>query len=469
MSPLIEALYDIVGPAGFIGGEDLRALSASQLDSGPHQAIALIRPKSAKELSSILKLCHKDRQPVAIQGGMTGLVEGATAGKNELAISLERMNAIKSLDEVGRSIIVEAGVTIQILQEASKDKGLLFPVDWGARGSATVGGAIATNAGGNSVIRYGMMREQVLGLEVVLADGTILSSMNRLLKNNTGFDLKQLFIGSEGTLGIITQAVLRLQPEMKYMQTALVGLESFEALIEVYNRVQSDLAGALSAFEVMWREHYELIISEGGHQWVLPKDYAYYAVIEMSGRDESKDGERFQTTLANLLEQGSIQDAVICASQAQRDSVWAIREDVDTFLRVLHPPIPFDVSVPITDMPDYVEMVFAEMEQKLPQARGTVFGHLGDNNLHFCWTTGTNDLDEIALVKKIVYENLKPFKGSISAEHGIGITNRTYLNLSCTPEEIAWMKRMKILFDPQNILNPGRVIEISQADGVEVK
>ena len=464
MPSLIDDLYKIVGPAGFIGAEDICSRSASLLDSNPHQAIALMRPKTAHELSAIMKLCHEAGQPVVIQGGMTGLVEGATSRKNELAISLERMNAIINTDVIGQSITLEAGVTIQSLQEASKAKGLLFPVDWGARGSAMVGGAIATNAGGNSVIRYGMMREQVLGLEVVLADGTILSSMNRLIKNNAGFDLKQLFIGSEGTLGVITKAVLRLRPDVKYMQTALIGLESFDAVIAVYETAQSNLAGALSAFEVMWQAHYEMIVTEGGHQWVLPNDYAYYAILEMSGGDESADSEGFQKTLADLMERGSIVDAVICMTQTQRDAVWAIREDVDTFLRVLHPPIPFDVSVPITDVPAYVEKVFADMEEKIPKARGTVFGHLGDNNIHFCWTTGNDNLAEIDQVKKIVYENLTAFNGSISAEHGIGVSKRSYLNLSRNSEEIAWMKRIKQLFDPHNILNPGRVIDIIPSD-----
>lgn len=464
MSKLIDSLINIVGPTGFISAEDLTSRGASLLDSRLNQAIGLVRPRTTQELSQVMKLCHEARQAVVIQGGMTGLVEGAISKKNELAISLERMNTIIDMDVTGRSITLEAGVTIQNLQETSEEKGLLFPVDWGARGSAMVGGAIATNAGGNSVIRYGMMREQVLGLEVVLADGTILSSMNTLIKNNTGYDLKQLFIGSEGTLGIITKAVLRLRPNMKYMQTALIGLESFDAVINVYERAQTDLAGALSAFEVMWQAHYKMIVSEGGHQWVLPSDYAYYAVIEMSGSDEARDSEYFQTSLANLMEEGAIADAVICTTRAQRDAVWAIREDVDTFLRVLHPPIPFDVSVPIADMSAYVEKVFSDMAQKLPKARGTVFGHLGDNNIHFCWTTGTDNSNEIAQVKKIVYENLTSFNGSISAEHGIGISKRDYLNLSRNPEEIMWMKHIKQLFDPRNILNPGRVIEMIPSD-----
>ena len=461
MTKLIDELIEIVGQSGFISKEDLRSRAASQLSNQPSQAIALIRPKTTQELSAVMKLCHKARQAIVVQGGMTGLVEGATSSNDELAISLERMNSVKSIDVVGRSVTVEAGATIEKLQNVAKENGLLFPVDWGARGTAMVGGAIATNAGGNTVIRYGMMRQQVLGLEVVLADGTILSSMNSLLKNNTGYDLKQLFIGSEGTLGIVTQAVLRLQPDLKYMQTALIALDSFAKVVAVYKKSESNLAGSLNAFEVMWKAHYEMIVTEGDHQWVLPKGYEFYAVVESSGADEQLDSERFETALADIMESGHIADAIVCKTQAQRKAVWAIREDVDTFLRVLHPPIPFDVSVPIEDMPAYVDKVFAEINEKLPRARGTVFGHLGDNNLHFCWTSGSDDADEISQIKKIVYENLAPYNGSISAEHGIGLSKRDYLNLSRNSAEIDWMKRIKTLFDPLNILNPGRVIDNS--------
>jgi len=461
VTKLIDDLIEIVGRSGFISNEDLRSRAASQLNNQPSQAIALIRPKTTQELSAVMKLCHNARQAIVVQGGMTGLVEGATSSTDELAISLERMNAVKSMDVVGRSVTVEAGVTIEKLQNVAKENSLLFPVDWGARGTAMVGGAIATNAGGNSVIRYGMMRQQVLGLEVVLADGSILSSMNTLLKNNTGYDLKQLFIGSEGTLGIVTQAVLRLQPDLKYMQTALIALNSFDQVISVYAKIESSLAGSLRAFEVMWKAHYEMIVSEGGHRWVLPKGYEFYAVVEASGADEQLDSERFESLLAGLMESSDIEDAVVCKTQAQRDATWAIREDVETFLRVLHPPIPFDVSVPIEDMPAYVDKVFTEINEKLPQARGTVFGHLGDNNLHFCWTSGSDDPHEISQIKKIVYENLAHYKGSISAEHGIGLSKRDYLNLSRNSAEIAWMKRIKTLFDPLNILNPGRVIDNS--------
>ena len=462
MPNLLTAIEKIVGPRGVILGDDLRARAASTLDPSANQALALIRPESSEELSAVMKLCHDQKQPIVIQGGMTGLVEGGTAQKGELAISLERMNKIQGIDLAGQTMTVEAGATIQAVQENALSHDLLFPVDWGARGTAMVGGAIATNAGGNTVVRYGMMRDQVLGLEVVLADGTILSSMNALLKNNTGYDLKQLFIGSEGTLGIVTKAVLRLRADLKFKQTALIAVETFDGIIDVFSRLQTGLSGALSAFEVMWKDHYEMIVTEGGHQWILPKGYPYYAVVEASGANDDADAEQFQSLLGEAMEADLIVDAVICGSDSQRDSVWAIREDVDTFLRVLHPPIPFDVSVPISNMERYVDNVCQDMREQMPNAKGTVFGHLGDNNIHFCWTAGSDDPAEKAKVSKIVYKNLERFNGSVSAEHGIGLSKRDYLKFSRNAVELEWMARLKALFDPENLLNPGRVIDIRE-------
>ena len=462
---LAEALRAVVGDAGIVVGAALSARAASTLDSSGSRALVLARPASTEELSKIMALCHAQAQRVVVQGGMTGLVEGGTAQTGELALSLERMNTVERLDPISQTITVQSGVSIQAVQNAAEEDGLLFPVDWGARGTATVGGAIATNAGGNTVVRYGMMREQVLGLEVVLPDGTILSSMSALLKNNTGYDLKQLFIGSEGTLGIVTRAVLRLRPAMLHSQTALIAMQDFDDVVRVFAHMQSGLAGALSAFEVMWREHYHLIVTEGGHQWVLPDDYPYYAVVEASGADAEVDMDRFQTRLGEMMEAGAISDAVICTSDIKANAVWAIREDVDTFLRALHPPILFDVSVPITDMEAYVATVKAEMARALPHARGTTFGHLGDNNLHFCWTVGTDNAEEKAEVNRIVYAALEPYGGSVSAEHGIGTAKRKYLNYTRSTVEIEWMRRIKGLFDPKNILNPGRIVDSSPAAG----
>lgn len=460
MSGFLDALKQITGARGLVVGEDLRARTASATRVDPHQAIALVRPATTAELSGVMALCHRRGQAVVVQGGLTGLVDGALAGENELAVSLERMDAIEPVDVAGRTVVAAAGATIQAVQEAAAEHRLLFGVDWGARGSATVGGSIAANAGGNAVLRYGMMREQVLGLEVVLADGAILSSMNHLLKNNTGYDLKQLFIGSEGTLGIVTRAVLRLRSAPPCAQTALVAVERFDDVVALLGRLDAGLAGGLGAFEVMWRDHYEMIVREGGHAWVLPEGHAYYVVVEAVGADEDALAERFETTLGEAMQADIVVDAALCASTAQRDAVWGIRDDVDTFTRVLDPPIPFDISVPIGAVQEYVDKVCAAMKAAFPDARGTVFGHLGDNNVHFCWTVGSDSPAARAAVSRIVYDNLAPYGGAISAEHGIGLAKRKYLGHSRNEVEIAWMERLKRAFDPANILNPGRIVDI---------
>lgn len=457
MNAFLQNLAEITGPKGFLGGEELNSRAASNLDNTKHQAIALLRPETTQQVSNILKHCNEAGQPVVIQGGGSGLVEGGIASNTEIAISLERMKGIENIDVIGRTMTVNAGTQIQIIQEAAEANGLIFAVDWGARGSAQIGGAVATNAGGNSVLKYGMIRDQILGLEVVLADGTILSSMNRLLKNNTGYDLKQLFIGSEGTLGVVTRAVLRLHSKPKNMHTAFLALDKYEDVLDLLALLQRELAGKLSAFEVMWQMHYEMIVDQGPHQNILPKGYGFYVVVEAS--DYEENSEHFENVMAKSLEDIAVVDAVLCSTVAQRDAVWAIREDVDTFFRVLDPPIPFDVSLPVADMNIYASKVLSEMETKFPQMRGTVFGHLGDNNLHFCFTTGNNHADDKAAVSKIVYENLVPFQGSISAEHGIGVSKLPYLHYSRTHSEIEWMKRLKTAFDPKNILNPGRVVK----------
>ena len=452
-----EQLERIVGPGGLLSGGEVRDRGAASGGTAGHPPL-LVRPRGTEQLSRVMALCWQRRQAVAIQGGMTGMVDAAVAGERELAISLERMNRIEAIDPAGRTLTAQAGVTIQQVQEAAADQGLLFAVDWGARGSATVGGGVSTNAGGNAVLRYGMMREQVLGLEAVLADGRVLSSMNRLLKNNTGYDLKQLFIGSEGTLGIVTRVVLRLRPQPRSRQTAMLAVESLDQVIELLDRLDSELGGTLSAFEVMWRDFYELVVEEGGHQWALPAGHAYYVLVQSTGADPERDGERFEKVLFGAMEAGLVADAVIGASDSQRDALWAIRDDISTLFRALSPKLNYDVSVPLQDMEAYVARVRSDLEARFPGARGAVFGHLGDGNLHLCWCVGGDGMAQSAAVSEIVYDNLQPFGGSISAEHGIGLQKRAYLRRSRSELEIDWMRRLKELFDPHQILNPGRVL-----------
>jgi len=461
MNTFIESIRDIVGTQGVLTGEDVSGRSDSWPPMGGCQARAIVRPGSTTEVSRVLEHCHQRGQAVVTHGGMTGLVGGARAGPEEIALSLERMNHIEPVDTVNRTVTVEAGVALQTVQEAAENAGLIFPLDLGARGSATIGGTISTNAGGNGVIRYGMMREQLLGVEAVLADGTVISSMKDVIKNNTGYDLKQLFVGSEGTLGIITRAVLRLRPLPRSQNTALVAIDNFDHLAQFLMAMDSALGGTLSAFEAMWNDFYTLIVGDGEkHGLPLDTTHAFYVLLESTGGSQESDKVRFEAALEEAFGEGLIVDAVIAQSKQQRNDLWGIRDDVEGLFESLFPPIAFDISLSILQMEDYVEDVRAQLKSKWDEARMVVFGHLGDGNIHLGLGVGSMAPEVVREVENIVYKALGRRGGVISAEHGIGLDKRAYLEHSRSAEEIALMKTIKRAIDPRNILNPGKILDM---------
>jgi FAD/FMN-containing dehydrogenase len=455
---LLSELRGVLDPGGIVDPEQLSKRPASWSRRSDHAALGLVRPRSTAEVSEILRICNRRGQALVVQGGMTGLVDGATASSDELALSLERMNRIEAVDVVGRTLTVEAGAILQNVQDAAQEHGLLFPPDWGARGTATIGGGIATNAGGSNVLRYGMMREQVLGLEVVLADGTVLSSMNRLLKNNTGYDLKQFFIGSEGTLGVITRAVLRLRPAPRSENTALLALRDLAAVSRLLQILDGRLAGTLTAFEVMWRSHYEMTVESGQHRWALPAGYPFYVLVESRGADPTADRAAFEAALGAGLDEDLFLDSMLCNSKADRNALWAIRDDIPALSRALAPMIVYDVSVPLADMDVYLNAITKDIAADIPGARGVVFGHLGDGNLHLCWHVDQSLPGPKRRLSEIIYSHLVPFGGSISAEHGIGFDKLAFLSNSKSDLEIHWMRNIKRLFDSKDLLNRGRVV-----------
>jgi len=465
MNTLIESILNIVGPNGLLTGADVSSRSDSWPPVGGCQALAIVRPASTAEVSEVLRLCHAHHQAIVTHGGLTGLVGGAKAGPDEIVLSLERMTGIEAVDSVNRSITVQAGVALQTLQEAAEEAGLLFPLDLGARGSATIGGTISTNAGGNGVIRYGMMREQLLGIEAVLADGTVISSMKDVIKNNTGYDLKQFFVGSEGTLGIITRAVLRLRPLPRSQNTALVAIEDFNQLGQFLRTMDSALGGALSAFEVMWNDFYTLIVGNGDkHGLPLDPTHAFYVLLESTGGDEESDKRRFEEALQEAFEENVVVDAVIAQSKQQRNDLWGIRDDIEGMIESLFPPLTFDISLSIPQMNDYVEEIRSRLNSEWENARMAVFGHLGDGNIHLCAGVGSMAPEAVHAVENIVYEALGSRGGVISAEHGIGLEKRAYLSHSRSAEEIALMRTIKTAMDPKNILNPGKILDITEQE-----
>ncbi|MDR3499297.1 MAG: FAD-binding oxidoreductase [Parvibaculum sp.] len=458
MDDLIAKLKAALGPAGVLEGEEAAAKAQGGWSKlGVPRAV--LRPASTEEVSKVLKLCHAAGEGVVPWGGKTGLVEGGEAD-GHLALSLERMNKIEEIDVAGGTATVQAGCVLQTVCEAVEAKGALFPLDLGARGSATIGGNISTNAGGNRVIRYGMARDLVLGLEAVLADGTVMTSMNHLIKNNAGYDLKQLFIGSEGTLGVVTRAVLRLRPKPMSQDTAFVAVEEFGQLSKFLRHMERALGGTLSAFEVMWEDFYKLVTTEPAKgKAPLAYGHPYYVLVESMGGDQEADSARFEAALMAALEAGEVSDAIIAKNQAERDQMWSLRDDVAQVARNW-PIFTFDVSLKIADMESYIAEVREGLKAKWPAHTLMVFGHLGDGNLHVIpGTISDHSPESRKAVEAVVYGALRKRGGSVSAEHGIGLEKRPYLGWSRSPEEVALMRVLKQALDPKNILNPGKVLE----------
>ncbi|AUW58181.1 FAD-binding oxidoreductase [Sphingobium sp. SCG-1] len=449
---LVEELVRIVGPAHVLTGEDVRQRWDGYPPTAPMEAACIVRPADTAQVAAILAYCDAHGLKVVPQGGRTGLVGGARTTSGDVALSLERMRAISPVDVHGSTIEVEAGVPLEAVQEAASAAGFYYPVDLGARGSATIGGTIATNAGGNSVLRYGMTREQVLGLEAVLANGTVLSSMNKLIKNNTGYDLKQMFVGSEGTLGIITRAILRLRPDPGTKATAFVGLAGFDQVLALLEHALSASDGALSSFEVMWPSFVDYVVEEGRHQLPLMEKHSFYVLLEIvSHRSETL----LDDVMASAWERGIVADAAISRSVAQSDAFWALRDDIDAMIAALSPVFLYDISLPQSHMATYVEELSLALTGRWSGARLAVFGHIADGNLHVCVHTGCpDDHDE---VDHLVYAPLTGCCGSISAEHGIGIEKRAHLGISRSRIEIDVMRQLKTVLDPRGTLNHGKI------------
>ncbi len=433
---------------------DKHACDWSNVDR--QRPLAVLRPRSVADISRALKLCHEAGIPVVPQGGLTGLAGGATPQAGQVVLSLERLKGIEEIDRDSATMTVLAGTPLEVAQQAAEEAGLYLALDIGARGSCQIGGNIATNAGGNHVIRYGMARAQVLGLETVLADGTILSALTKVMKNNAGYDLNQLFIGSEGTLGIVTRAVLRLHARPQSRTTALIATTGYEATVKLLRRLQSSL-GEVSAFEAMWPDYYRYMVNHPSTGIRPMADHhPFYALTEFEGSEPERDRTRLEDCLGAAIEAGEALDALIAQSEREARNFWLIREGAA--LELFPYLINFDVSAPTAQLGELARRLTSALTGRWPEGHFYVYGHVGDGNIHLsAWAGGTPE-DVAHAMDEIVYGEVRRIGGSISAEHGIGTLKRAYLGHSRSEAEIAVMRRIKASLDPKGILNPGKVI-----------
>ena len=454
---LFEELKAALGPGAVLSGDEVpdRARSDAS-ESGRHRPLALLRPATTQEVSAALAICFRHNQPVVPQGGMTGLAGGANPRPGDVALSLDRLSGIEEIDSDASTITLRAGTVLQRAQEAAAAQGFLLPIDLGARGSCQIGGVIANNAGGLRVIRHGMTRDHLLGLEVVLADGRVLSGMSKLVKNNTGYNLAQLFTGSEGTLGIITRAVLRLRPLPQARCTALCAAEDFASVVGLLKLARKELPG-LSALEVMWQDYFAALEkAEGLTLFAAPPPLAI--ILESEALDDPDHAARFEAFLAKAFEAGLLSDALIARSTKDADAFWSVREG-HKLTQIMPAILNFDISLDIGKMGEFVTRCRAALASEFPGSRALFFGHAGDGNLHIVADDPGPDHPEGAhRMDLIVYDLVRAMGGSISAEHGIGTLKRDYLGHSRSPEELAAMRAIKGALDLLGIMNPGKLI-----------
>lgn len=464
---IIARLKQAAGSNGFT--EDPREIAPHLCEwRGRYQGRSqlLLKPKNVAAVSRILTICHETRTPVVPQGGNTGLVGGQIPFDGEVLLSLSRLNAIRHMDTEGMSATVEGGVILAELQRAAEAAKRYFPLSLASEGSCTIGGNISTNAGGEAVLRYGSVRSLVLGLEVVLADGRTLDLMRNLRKDNTGYDLKQLFIGAEGTLGIVTAATLKLFPIPAERVTAFVAVPDVNAAIILLQRTQEATGGLVSAFELIPRVGLEMVLAHIRQTTdPLAAGSSWYVLLEATSGALGALQNSVEQCLALAASHGLVADAVIAASEGQREALWRLRNSLSEAQKHEGGSIKHDISVPIAAIPEFLARCVTAVESIIPDVRAVPFGHLGDGNIHFNFSV-PEGADSAAFlsrweeINRIVHDIAHAFGGSISAEHGIGIMKRDEILRYKSAAEIETVRALKRMLDPNNILNPGKVVAV---------
>ena len=460
----VEDLKNIVGSSNVLTGvEDLLVWGSDWTKVFKPKPMCIVLPAETKEVSEILAYCHKNGLAVTPSGGRTGLCAGAVATDGEVVLSLSRMHKILEVDPVGLTITAEAGVTTEALQISARENGLFFPLDLASKGSCQIGGNIATNAGGVKLIRYGGMREQVLGLEVVLASGEILDMNVALRKNNSGYDLKQLFIGSEGTLGVVTKAVLRLTSKPRQLHLTVMAVSKFESILRILH--QCTLASlSITAFEFFTDVAHKIVLQRSpGAKSPFQNVSSFYVLLEIEQTGEEGELERL---LESLFEKGLITDATIAANSTQFKELWGLRENITESLAAHGQVRKNDISLAINKLDAFLSALQSLLASKACENMELVlFGHIGDGNLHINYVSPkSRDSAEFHMAARAIEEDvfklLADFDGSISAEHGIGLTKKKDLHFTRSQSEVEWMRVTKKSWDPKGILNPGKIFDL---------
>jgi FAD/FMN-containing dehydrogenase len=465
LSPeLIEKFRNIVGDKHAVTDQaDIVAYVTEERDLFKGRSPLVLRPGSTAEVSAICKLASAHKIALVPQGGNTGLVGGQTPHNGEVVVSLRRMDRIREVDPASNTMTCEAGVILQVAQQRAAEVDRLFPLSLGAEGSCTIGGNLSTNAGGTAALAYGVAREMALGLEVVLADGRVLSALSKLKKDNTGYDLRNLFIGAEGTLGIITAATLKLFPKPRAIETAFVGLASPAQALRLLSLSQNEAAGTLTSFELLSDIAVDFSIRHGiDIRDPLSSKHAWYVLMELSSPREDARAT-LEAILATALEDGIIDDAVLAANLSQRQAFWKLRDEMSAAQKPEGGSIKHDVSVPVAAVPGFIAEANAAVVKLMPGARPVPFGHLGDGNIHYnvSQPVGADTADFLGRwheVNAVVFEVVLRMGGSISAEHGIGVLKRDELPEVKDKVAIDLMRQFKAMLDPLGIMNPGKVL-----------
>ena len=461
---LLEKFRAIVGEKYAVtDAADIQPYTTEERNLFHGRSPLVLRPGSTTEVAAICKLASEHRIALVPQGGNTGLVGGQTPHNGEVVVSLRRLDKIRDIDVESNTMTCEAGVVLQIAQQKAADVDRLFPLSLGAEGSCTIGGNLSTNAGGTGALAYGVAREMALGLEVVLADGRVLNALSKLKKDNTGYDLRNLFIGAEGTLGIITAATLKLFPRPRAVETAYVGLKSPAAALKLLSISRDQAAGSLTSFELLADIAVDFSIRHGiDIRDPLESKHPWYVLMELSSsRDDARD--TLEAILAQGMEDGIVDDAVIAANLSQRQAFWKLRDEMSAAQKPEGGSIKHDISVPVAAVPAFIEEANAAVVKLIPGARPVPFGHLGDGNIHYnvSQPVGANAADFLARwhdVNAVVFEIVLRMGGSISAEHGIGVLKRDELPDVKDKVAIELMRQVKALLDPLGIMNPGKVL-----------